>query len=45
MIPYPAALEHFLVIFSLAPLPVRALVVTLWAILIGLALLRYFANK
>lgn len=45
MIPYPAALEHFLIIFSLAPLPVRALVVTLWAILIGLALLRYFANK
>lgn len=45
MIPYPAALEHFLVIFSLAPLPVRALVVTLWAILIGLALLWYFANK
>lgn len=45
MIPYPSALEHFLVIFSFIPLPVRAFIVTLWAVLIGLALLRYFANK
>lgn len=45
MIPFPDALEHFMYIFSVLPLPFRAFVTTFWALLILVALLRYFANK
>lgn len=45
MIPYAAALEHFLIIITLIPLPVRALITTLWAVVIGMALLRYISSK
>lgn len=45
MIPYPSALEHFMVIFTLLPLPFRAFILTFWVLLVGIFILRYFASK
>lgn len=45
MIPYLDALNGFLTLFSLMPLPFRAFIVTNLAVLLGLAIIRILTTR